>query len=114
MRTKKFDRSKKTLAILLLLCFVLSVTATLVSADENIKYGKSKAGYKAGYSKGYEEGKIQGQNDCGQYGSTEVLNKIPTPFNKSSWTKDYTESYNKGYKDGYFDGYTKSRYECLK
>lgn len=114
MKTKKFARSKKTLAILLLLCFVLSVTAALVSADDNIKYGKSKDGYKDGYSKGYEDGKIQGQNDCEQYGSTEVLNKIPTPFNQISWTKDYIESYNKGYKVGYFDGYSKSRYECLK
>ncbi|WP_048170416.1 hypothetical protein [Methanosarcina siciliae] len=114
MKTKRFDRSKKTLAILLLLSFVLSVTAALGSADDNINYGKSKDGYEDGHSKGYEDGKIQGQNDCEQYGGTEVLNKIPTPVNQLSWTKDYIESYNKGYKDGYLDSYSKSRYECLK
>lgn len=114
MNTKKFDRSKKTLAILLLLCFVFSVTAALVSADDNIKYGKSEAGYKDGYSKGYKDGKIQGHNDCEQYGSTEVLNKIPTPFNQINWTKNYIESYNEGYKDGYLEGYSESRYKCLK
>jgi len=114
MEYNRFGGAKKTLAILLILCFILSVTVASVSAADNSKYGKSKEGYNAGYKAGYEEGKIQGQNDCGQYGSTEVLNKIPIPFNKLSWTKDYTESYNKGYKDGYLDGYSKSRYECLK
>jgi flagellar biosynthesis/type III secretory pathway protein FliH len=114
MGNNKFDRIKKTIAILLLLCFVLSVTVASVSAADNSESGKNKDGYKAGYNKGYKDGKKQGQKDCDQYGIREILQKIPTPFNKYSWTKYFTERYNKGYKGGFIDGYSQSRYKCLK
>jgi len=108
------DRMKKTLVILLVFCFVLSVTAASASAADNSNYVKNKDGYKDGYDKGYKEGKKQGEKDCQQYGKGEILKKIPGPFNKSSWTTDYKERYNKGYGDGYIDGYSHNRYDCLK
>lgn len=111
MINKKFDKTKKTLAILLILCFILSVTAVSVSAASN---SKNKDGYNDGYRKGYEYGKKQGQKDCNQYGSKEALSKIPSPPNDSRWTKYYKESYNKGYRKGYIDSYNGNRYTCLK
>ena len=109
MRNKKFDRIKKTLAILLIVCFTLSVTVASVSAADN-----DKSGYMDGYYKGYKDGKKQGQKDCKQYGSRENLAKIPSPLNKDSWTKSYKNSYNAGYKKGYLDGYNGNRYICLR
>lgn len=114
MRNKRFDRLKKTLAILLVVCFTLSVTVTSVNAaDEDEKYKDAK-GYIEGYEAGYKEGKEQGDKDCEQYGSIENLSKIPSPTNETNWTEEYTDSYNIGYKKGYIDGYSGSRYECLK
>ena len=114
MGNNKFYRIKKILGILLAVCFLLSVTAASVSADDNSKYGENKDGYNPGYNEGYKDGEKQGQIDCKQYGSKEILQKIPSPSNKYNWTKYYTENYNKGYKNGYLDGYNPSRYTCLK
>lgn len=113
MGNKKIDRTKKTLAILLAVCFVLSVTAASVSAADNSEY-KNKDGYNAGYDKGHNEGEKQGKADCKQYGIKEILQKIPSPLTIDSWTKYYEENYNKGYKNGYLDGYSPNRYTCLK
>ena len=109
MRNKKFDRIKKTLAVLLVLCFALSVTVTSANAADN-----SKNGYNDGYNKGYKDGKNQSQKDCEKYGSRENISKIPDPSNKDSWTRYYKDSYNTGYKKGYIDGYNGNRYSCLK
>jgi hypothetical protein len=130
MKNNIFGRIKKTLAILLAVCFLLSVTTTSVSATENSRYGKNKVAYEGGYnkgysgknkvayedgySKGYSVGKEQGKKDCKQYGSTEILKKIPRPFTKYSWTAVYKKSYRNGYKSGYIDGYSGIRYECLR
>lgn len=114
MKNNTFDRIKKTLAILLAVCFLLSVTTASVSATENSRYGKNKVAYGDGYSKGYSVGKEQGKKDCKQYGSTEILKRIPRPFTKYSWTAAYKKSYKNGYKSGYIDGYSGIRYECLR
>jgi flagellar biosynthesis/type III secretory pathway protein FliH len=106
---RKPGRIKKTFAILLALCFVLSVTAASASAA-----GNSRDGYSDGYKKGYDDGKKQGQKDCEQYGGKETLSKIPSPSNEDGWTSDYKDSYNNGYKKGYIDGYNGIRYLCLK
>ncbi len=111
MITNKFEGLIKIFAILLILCFILSVTTVLASAADN---SKNKDGYNDGYRKGYEDGKRQGQIDCNQYGSKETLSKIPVPPNNSQWTKYYKDSYNRGYQKGYIDGYNGNRYNCLK
>jgi len=107
---KTFDRTTKTMAILLTLCFVLSVTVASVNAapfeqrnklhDHGDQYGQ---GYKNGYSKGSNDGK----RDCSEYGSKDVLKKIPSPSNND-------ENYKKGFKLGYLTGYDEKRYTCLK
>jgi hypothetical protein len=114
MRNKRFDRIKKALAILLVLCFALSVTAVSASAADNSNCGENGYGYKDGYNKGNEDGKIQGQKDCEQYGSKETLLKIPSPLNEFGWSKYYRDNYNCGYEKGYVDAYNRIRYDCLK
>lgn len=109
MINKEFDKIKKTFAVLLILCFVLSVMAASANAADN-----SKDGYSDGYKKGYDDGKKQGQKDCKQYGSKETLSKIPSPPNRDGWTKPYRDSYNSGYEKGYIDSYNGNRYTCLK
>lgn len=108
MENKKLTKIKKTLAILLVLCFTLSVIAAPATAASNNK------GYKDGYNKGYKDGKKQSDKDCKQYGSMENLLKIPAPVLKDSWKKSYKNSYRKGYEKGYIDGYNGNRYLCLK
>ena len=114
MGNKKFDKIKKTLAILLVLCFVLSVTAAAASAAKNSENGKDKDGYKDGYDKGYNDGKIQGQKDCRQHGVRDIPQKIPNPHTEDRWTKDFKGRYKEAYKLGFINGYSQSRYKCFK
>lgn len=114
MRNKKFDRLKKTIAILLVLCFALSVTVVSASAADNRNCGENEYGYKDGYNKGYEDGKIHGQKDCEQYGSKDALSKIPSPPDKYGWTKYYRDNYKCGYEKGFIGSYNQIRYNCLK
>lgn len=114
MRNRKFDRIKRSLAILLVLCFALSLSVVSASAAGNSNYVMTGDGHTDGYNKGYEDGKTQAQLECEQYGSTSTLSKIPSPYNDYSWSKQYTDDYNKGYVSGYIDGYNKTRYGCLK
>jgi hypothetical protein len=101
MANKIFDRITKTMAILLVLCFVLSVTvASVNAADFEDKYGQ-------GYKDGYSEGSKDGKKDCNKYGSKEILNKIPDPTYKD-------KGYSKGFILGYTTGYNEKRYTCLK
>jgi hypothetical protein len=105
MINRKLGRIKKHFVILLVLGFVLSVTAASASAAGN---GKD------GYNKGYDDGKKQGQKDCEQYGSRETLSKIPSPPSKNGWTRQNRDNYNSDYEKGYIDGYNGKRYSCLK
>jgi hypothetical protein len=101
MANKIFDKITKTMAILLVLCFVLSVTvASVNAATYEDKYGQ-------GYKDGYSEGSKDGKNDCNQYGSEDFIRKIPNPSNND-------ESYIKGFILGYKTGYNGERYTCLK
>jgi len=110
MGKKKFFRVTKTMAILLALCFVLSVTVASVNAatfeqrnklhDHGDQYGQ---GYKDGYAKGHNDGEKQ----CIQSGSKDNLQKIPDPSNND-------KSYRESFKQGYLTGYNEIRYSCLK
>ena len=122
MVNQKFEKITKTLAILLALCFVLSVTVASVNAaifehgnrfndhgdryEHGNKYGhgnKHGQGYKDGYAKGQNDGKKQ----CRRFGSKDNLQKIPDPSNNE-------KSYHKSFKQGYLKGYNEKRYSCLK
>jgi hypothetical protein len=111
MENKKFGRIKKTFAVLLVLCFVLSATVASASATGN---NKNKDGYGDGYRKGIDDGRKQGQKDCKQYGSRETLSKISIPRIEHSWPDYYKKSYDVGYRAGYIYSYNKIRYKCLK
>jgi hypothetical protein len=136
MVNKIFDRITKTMAILLALCFVLSVTAVSVNAaafeqrnkfyDHTDKYKHGdKHGhdyrdgnnhgqdyrdidkYEQGYKDGYNEGFKDGIKDCIKYGSKEFIRKIPDPPNKDN-------RYRAGFIQGYTIGYHEKRYACLR
>lgn len=100
MANKKFDRTTKTIIILLAICFLLSVTVASAKATANDKY---RQGYNVGYSKGSHDGK----KDCDQHGNKEVLKKIPTISNND-------QTYINSFKIGYITGYNEKRYSCLK
>jgi hypothetical protein len=131
-----FDRITKTMAILLALCFVLSVTAVSVNAaalEQRNKFddhsGKYKHGdkhghdykdgnnygqdyrdidkYEHGYKDGYTKGLNDGIKDCIKYGSKDFIRKIPDPPNKDN-------RYRAGFIQGYTIGYHEKRYACLK
>jgi hypothetical protein len=116
MANKTFDRITKTMAILLLLCFVLSVTAISVNAatfEQRNKFydhaDKYKHGDKYGqdYKDGYNKGLNDGREDCIKYGSKDFIRKIPNPHNKD-------KRYREGFIQGYTIGYHEKRYTCLK
>ena len=101
MTNKIFDRITKTMAILLVLCFLLSVTVASVNA------AAFEDKYEQGYQDGYSKGSNDGKKDCDQYGSKEILKKMPDPSNND-------KSYSKGFILGYTTGYNEKRYSCLK
>jgi hypothetical protein len=125
MENKRFERVKKTFAVLLVLCFVLSATVASASATEKNEnkdgydknkdgFDKNKDGYIIGYKKGIDDGRKHGQKDCEQYGSRETLSKISILGIKYSWPDNYKKSYEEGYRTGYIDSYNEIRYNCLK
>jgi hypothetical protein len=116
MSKKKILRVTETMAILLALCFVLSVTVASVNAatfEHGHKFTDHSDGYEHGnkYGQGYKDGYAKGHNDgkkqCIQSGSGNNLQKIPDPSNND---KSYSESF----KQGYLTGYNEIRYSCLK
>lgn len=113
MRNKKFDRLKKTFALLLVSCFTFSMAAASVSVAGSSDLGMTGNGYSDGYNKGYEDGKMQAIKDCLQYGSRDVLSKIPSPPDQYGWTEYYRDNYKNGYESGYIFGYNQVRYGCL-
>jgi hypothetical protein len=105
---------KKALSFLLLVFFIVSVTATSASAA-NIQGSRDyKIGYQAGVQYGYKAGSDASHADCLKYGQKSVLSKIPHPVIKDNWTTNYKEGYIKGFKNGYVAGYNSVRFTCLK
>lgn len=117
MGNTQYDRIKKLLAILLVVLFLISVTAASVDAKPNVYHSKDisyKKGYSDGEKKGERDGKKDGAKDCTRHGRANVLKKMPGPFNKKNWTGEYKTRYNDGYRAGYLKGYNHERYSCLK
>jgi hypothetical protein len=111
MTNKKFCRLKKTIAFLLMVLFILSVTAASASATCT---NGGMNGNGDGYNKGFEDGKMQAKIDCEKYGSKDVLSKIPSPPDQQGCTEYYKDNYKNGYEKGYVVGYNQIRYDCLK
>jgi len=110
MPNKIFDKIKKTMAISLALCFLLSVAVASVNAatfEQNNNPSGNSNNYRQGYEDGLEKGRIDAKKDCSQYGRENTLTKIPTPSNNE-------KSYIEGFTKGYLTSYNEERYTCLK
>ena len=109
------NKIKKTLSVLLLVSFIMFLTATSVNAKNvNISHLGYNGGYAAGYLDSYKSGYTTGHQDCLKYGKQGILTKIPDPVIKDNWTEDYKKDYINGFKKGYISGYDSGRYTCLK
>jgi len=105
---------KRTIAILLAVCFLVSLTVTAVSAlSQDYKDG-CKAGYASGHTAGLKDGKEKGYADGFADGSkTARIQKIKTiatsggsmVFNSEEYRKGYQACYPKGKDQGYEEGY---------
>jgi len=87
---------KRTIAVLLAVCFLVSVTAVAVSADQ--------ADYDRGYQQGVKDGTKDGINDCknGQIskGTTGTKGTKGSPTGPSDETRGWTDGYKVGYTNG--------------
>jgi PKD repeat protein len=91
------SKIKRTLGILLAFCFVLSIAAAVVSADQ--------ADYDKGYKEGYAAGYSTGFDQC----------KKDQPATPSHNIKAFTQSdYDNGYGAGYDAGFQKGYAACGK
>ncbi len=122
MGKKTFARVIKTMAILLAVLFLVTVTTvsayttiggetndrnTIVIHDDKHRFGDLDDKYGQGYKDGYSKGSNDGKKDCNKYGRKNVLRKIPDPSNND-------KSYCKGFTLGYKSGYHEKRYICLQ
>ena len=88
------SKIKRTLGILLVFCFVLSIAAAVVSADQ-AEYDKGyKDGYAAGYSTGFDQCK-KDQPATPSHNKTMALTK-----------SDYDDGFSAGYDVGFQKGYS--------
>ncbi len=110
MGEQTFGRIKKTLAILLLVSFVMSLTCMAVSASTQDYKDGCKAGYKAGYTAGKERGYADGYAD-GSKTAREMGIKhanagyADQSFSSEDYRRGYKACYPKGDEQGYKDGY---------
>lgn len=105
MANKTFDRITKTMAILLALCFILSVTAISVNAtalEQGNKFHDHAGKYKHGdkYGQDYKDSNSYGQDyrDGDKYAQGYIDG----------------DQYRQGYKDGYSKGLNDGREDCIK
>jgi flagellar biosynthesis/type III secretory pathway protein FliH len=106
-----FGKIKKISVILLLVCFVMSLTCMAVSASAQDYKDGCKAGYKTGYTAGEEKGYADGYAD-GAKTAREIFGKghavFAGPlFNSQDYRRGYQACYPKGHEQGYKDGYDK-------
>jgi flagellar biosynthesis/type III secretory pathway protein FliH len=102
MREQMFVKTRKTLAILLLVCFVVSLTVLVGSASTK----DYKDGYAAGYQESYQEGYAAGYQDASHttYQSDEPMGPGYETYSKDN-AKGYHDGRHVGYKKGYNAGF---------
>ena len=113
MGKQTFTKITKILSFLLLVSFIMSVTAASASAISVKGPRDYQIGYRASSQYDYKVGHHDGYEDCLKYGQKGVLTHIPAPAIKNDWTKNYKRGYKGGYKRGYIAGYNDERYKCL-
>src|SRR5665647_3310345 len=99
MRKQTFGRVKKTLAVLLVALFLISVTVAAADASDG-NTGKQSQDYKNGKIAGEQTGYKDGQKD-------KKTNNYKISYNDDpgSFTADYKAGYAVGYKEGYEYGF---------
>ena len=99
---------KRTMAILLIVCFVVSVAAATVGAAEDKimvgTHGNGQAQFDKGYKDGYKDGFQAGLTDC----------KAANHETKMMSRKIGVDSYDKGYAAGYPVGYSAGLKACKR
>lgn len=114
-RGEQVMKMKKALAILLAVCFLMSLTVTAVSAASNFA-DDFRQGFKDGYSKAYDQGYEFGfedgfdssaGNDYEKETAKESLENQDiegSKANKQGFKAGYTRGFPKGYGDGFDAG----------
>ena len=124
---------KKTVAILLVVCFIVSVTVAAVSANQQEYNRGYKEGCRDGYKDGFREGKTdskkpysafikkearksdydkgyeRGYSDCFPKGYKAGLRAGSAGGNQKEYDRGYKEGCRDGYKDGFREGKADSR-----
>jgi len=124
MGKQKLDRTKKILGTLLLAIFVISITATAVSAVMDPNWGPiSKQKYDEGYDEGsykgypdgYKEGKVAGDLDCktGKPKGDKFVTREIAAKSSAAYDQGYADGYNELLREGYDKGYTKGYDDCI-
>ncbi len=129
MDKETFARVKKLLFILLLVFFVMSLTAASISASLNLRWGpESKQNYNYAYAigendantAGYNAGNTAGFNDCesGLPNNGGNTNINMAPKSDAAYDIGYADGHNikykLEYKQGYIDGYKNCQSEGLQ
>ena len=123
MGEQSFVKVRKTIATLLLVCFLLSVTAAVTCAgidpswdDKQLRdYNKAYSKFKQyGYKEAIEKGKGDGNKDCregkvnsGGDSSVGFKNALDTTPKEVGAADGWNVGYNEGYSRGYDYGYAK-------
>lgn len=90
-----FHKIKKTMAVLLLVLFVVSVTAAAVSANQ------------ADYNRGFKDGLRDGY----KYGFEQCKKDQPRPFTQK-YAVPAEDDYDRGYAEGYDQGFQRGYDAC--
>ena len=135
MGKQTFNRIKKIQSVLLLVFFIMFVTATSASAkngndftnyktdsqadvhdDHKADYGTRdyKIGFLGGATEGHKAGYYAGYKDCLKSGKKGILTEIIGPNIKDEWTENHKKGYKEGFNKGYLSGYNDARFKCLK
>ncbi len=115
MGVKTIHRVKETLAVLLLVLFVVSLTAMIVNAQQQIVSQAPncyQSGNYSGYQKGYSDGFDIGYRCLipSIHYPTPPDDQICTGSNKTA----FDNGFRAGYEVGYNTGYSAGRQLCLK
>lgn len=95
-------RAKKALIVILLVVFVISLTAITASSQVNCYQSGNDSGYQKGYNDGFDEG-----SNClipSIHYPAPPANQFCTGSNKTAFNNGFRAGYGVGYNNGYNAG----------
>jgi hypothetical protein len=118
---------KRTIAILLAVCFISSVTAMAVTASnfgpKSNWTASQKALYNTGYQAGSKEGDKAGSDDGDAQGQADCNKNAPftnrerqgnmQPKYGTPYYYGYADGYNTAYQNSFFEGYESGANACM-